>query len=208
MKAKIIGTYFIITIICTFSFWAFGNYGYKGFFYNLGRATVWPINIFSDDTEIDSSNDISFANTYNQVQAEHKNSEGVYLFNEAVGKIVANMYAKNNNSFTYEDYDSFVNGTSSGYAHGQKMLASMFDNNREMVKEFREYVDGMELIDVIDAGEEAHEETKELLNERRISASFTDMCVDMKVESFRSEAGQDALVIHDMLEEWKSECAS
>lgn len=208
MKFKIIGTYLLIALLCGFCFWAFGNYGYKSFAYNLGRGLIWPVNIFENTTKIDSSNDISFAQTYNKVQTEHKNYEGVYLFNEAVGKIMMNMYAKNNENFTYEDYKEVMKGSSSGYASASNMVASLFDNDRQLVKEFREKVDGMKLIDVIDAGEKADKETKKILSVRKVETSIIDSCVDSRVRAFRSEAGQEAMIRHDMLSEWKSECSA
>lgn len=211
MKATLIGIYLTISIVCGVSFWLFGNYSYKGPAYNLGRGLVWPINVLRDDTEIDSTNDASFATTYYRVQAEHSDYEGRYLFTEAAAKILASIYAKQSPGFSYENYISLESGSRAGWVHAKDMFASMLKNNRDSVREFRNIVDGMEFIDVINAGEDADAETKELLLKRReeaLSASSIDSCVDDKIEAYRSEAGQEALIRYDILGEWEQECAS
>lgn len=46
VKQKIITLYFFIALIFAI-YWAyFGDYSYKGFGYNLGRALVWPAIVF------------------------------------------------------------------------------------------------------------------------------------------------------------------
>ncbi|WP_085920433.1 hypothetical protein [Halomonas sp. CSM-2] len=128
---------------------------------------MWPITLFSDDTEIDSSSDDSFRETFHKIQSEHNSSRGVYLFNEAVGKIAMNIYVKNGNNISYEYYSNTSGGYSSNYSEIENMLLSKFYNNRDMVSQFRERIDGMELIDVINEGEEAHKETQEILEESK-----------------------------------------
>lgn len=207
MKAKIIIFYLVAAFIYGFFSWSFGNYGYKNFAYNLGRGLLWPVNIFEDSTKIDASSDISFATSYQKIQAEHKNHEGVYLFNEAVSKIMMNTYVKVNKNFTLADYEAVENGSMAGYASANDMLASLFSNNRLLVREFREYVDGMSLIDVINNGKEAHRNTREILTQRQTQLRVVNTCVDSKVSAYRSEVGEEALVRYDMLEEWEDECS-
>jgi len=44
--------------------------------------------------------------------------------------------------------------------------------------------------------------------DKTIQKSSEDKCVDRKVGLFRKEKGEDALIRHDMIEEWENECKS
>jgi len=45
-KHKIITTYFSIALLFALYGWLFGAEKYRGFFYNAGKALVWPTIIF------------------------------------------------------------------------------------------------------------------------------------------------------------------
>ncbi|WP_339118295.1 hypothetical protein [Halomonas sp. BMC6] len=207
MKLKILAIYLAAAFIYGLLSWGFGNYGYKSLAYNLGRGLMWPINIFENSTELDSTNDTTFITTYQNLQLEHKSQEGIYKFNEAIAKIMFNTYAKNNQNFTLSDYKEIENGSLAGYSSANDMLVSLFTNNRLLVREFREYVDGMSLIDVINAGNDAHNETLKILSTRPTRTQSIESCIDSKIAAHREELGEEALVRHDMLEEWRTECS-
>lgn len=45
-KQKIVSAYVFVALLFTTYGWLFGQFKYRGFFYNLGRGIVWPVHIF------------------------------------------------------------------------------------------------------------------------------------------------------------------
>lgn len=46
MLKKAIAAYGILVVPFTLYGWWFGEFGYKGFAYNFGRAIIWPVMLF------------------------------------------------------------------------------------------------------------------------------------------------------------------
>ncbi|WP_219118636.1 hypothetical protein [Janthinobacterium sp. UMAB-56] len=46
LKQKIISAYCSIAVLFGLYGWMFGQFKYRGLFYNLGRGLVWPVTIF------------------------------------------------------------------------------------------------------------------------------------------------------------------
>ena len=45
-KQKIISAYLFIALLFGTYGWLFGQFKYRGFFYNLGKGIVWPVTMF------------------------------------------------------------------------------------------------------------------------------------------------------------------
>jgi hypothetical protein len=46
LKQKIISAYFFVALLFGTYGWLFGEFKYRGFFFNLGKGVVWPVTMF------------------------------------------------------------------------------------------------------------------------------------------------------------------
>ena len=67
MKGTLIGGYLLIAFLSGMWMWVWGDYEYKGFAYNMGRALVWPASFFQSDPEIDGDSDEAFYESVRKV---------------------------------------------------------------------------------------------------------------------------------------------
>lgn len=160
MKGALLGLYFGIAFVCSVFYWIFGEYGYRGYFYNLGQAIVWPVTLFKSYPEVDGSSDESFARSLIQVERSG-NSYGYHLYNESLWILAYYHYADSNSAITMNDYESLIGGGD----NARDFLSSLIDNG-QIRKKLAEDLDGMTFGDIVDSKDDFEDDLIDLIEDR------------------------------------------
>lgn len=223
MKGKLIGAYLLIAVLVGTYGHFFGPNQHRGFAYNLGAGTTWPIQIFMSDPELDGSNDQAFALSLDEMARTYPTQ--ALRIQYALGMVVALIHAESDESV---DGDQIRSMFTAGGQVPDSMFASMWQVHG-LKEKLKDRLDGMELDDLLDEAEDAREELMELAEERpappkqdvqaiasleRTSATGSNQaadqageaCYEQKLADFRQYHGEEAPVRYDVIEEWRGEC--
>jgi hypothetical protein len=230
MKAKLIGGYLVISLI--FGAWGyfFGPYQHRSFFYNLGVGITWPITIFKSDPELDGSSEQAMAVSIDEMSRTYPTQ--ILQINLALGSIAMLAHVEADESVDGDQIRAMF--TPNGKVP-DSMFSSMWQISR-IKAELRDRLDGMEIDDLIEAGEEAQEELLEIAEDRPgkpkplpvaepapvipstepadeplvsdqvVQVESGETCYEEKLAAFRTEMGEEAMVRYDMINEWRGEC--
>jgi len=223
MKGKLIGAYLAISFI--FGTWGyfFGPSQHRGYFFNLGNGIAWPVTIFKSDPDIDGSSDEAFGKSLQDMARAYPVQ--ALQIDYALGVISVLIHAESDESVDGDQIRGMYNGNG-------KLLAGMFSSMwkvNSVKEELKDRLDGMEFNDLMDEAEDAQKELLELADDRptptpqpapqveqavdevsqnaSVTAAHTgEDCYEAKLLAFKSEMGEEAPVIYDMINEWRSEC--
>lgn len=161
MKQGLITGYFSIAFIISIFMWLFGEMGYRGYMYNLGKAIVWPVSIFNSYPEIDGSSQKSYGISFNQV-AMSGSSQYIGQFYDTIGYLAYYYYAERNPSINLDDYRSlFKSGIGSS-----ELVKALIEDETYQTK-MAEYLDGMSFGDIVEEKESIRDDILELLKSRQ-----------------------------------------
>lgn len=158
---SLVAIYVVIGLITGICFKLFGSYSYMPTSYNLGRGLVWPVSMFADDPEIDGSTRESFGLSYAKVLNSHQKMEGQFRLNQSMNLLALLSYAEVTPTFDQAEYDKLYKSIGHSFT-----IASEIMKRPEVLDNLRTRVDGMDFADILDEGEDAPEQLKELLASR------------------------------------------
>ncbi len=117
-------------------------------------------------TEIDGRSPARAALSFNKILKENGKPEDMVLFTEGLSRIAMLSYAKSHPNFTKTEYENmYKNNDAQSIMKDLSGDPAFFD---DLIKE----MDGMDFDDVIDAGNDANEELKEILSERPVTTAI------------------------------------
>lgn len=232
MKGKLIGAYLVISFI--FGTWSyfFGPYQYRSYAYNLGVGIAWPVTVFKSDPDIDGSSDEAFGKSLQEMA--HAYPMQALQIDYALGVISVLIHAESDESVDGDQIKGMFNGDGK-LLEGMFSSVWKVNGLKEELKDRLDGMEFSDLMDEAeDAREELLELAEdrptpkkpeptpqltlqevpaiaETITETSQHASVStaptgEDCYEAKLLAFKSEMGDEAPVIYDMINEWRSEC--
>jgi len=168
MKGTLIGGYLLIAILSGMWMWMWGDYEYRGFAYNMGRALVWPASFFQSDPEIDGDSDEAFYESVRKVITKHGDQYGSLMVMKSMGNILLLQVIEDDKTMTGADILKLYKADSSSL---NTVMARLYQvdglfSPEKAVAILREKLDGADYSDIIEEGDDAYDDIADLIEDR------------------------------------------
>lgn len=232
MKAShaLIGTYLLIGVLTGIYNYNNGPSQYDSLAFNIGGGLVWPVKLFKEDPEIDGDSEQSFASSLVKIVSAYPTNRAQILLNNSLGLIGLEKYVDSRPNLSQQEIKALMNNESVTPDFLKWAL-----KDKEGITFLRDEIDGYDLNDIIEAGQDSYEEVQDMMEDRpeklseakptpdALQAAFEEAmsapvrlpsgataggepCYEARLAAFRAEMGEEPPVSYDMINEWRGEC--